>query len=161
ATGFGPAHSGYDLDTRIASKPNTSYVSMSVQGDGKVVVAGTLLDPNGNALDGFGELRVTADGLADTTFGTDGLASQFVGHAAGANAAALPRHRKTLVTGGYGGQCGTTRLGGDAAAAAATPSLSTSSSPDTAAPAGSLDALALGLRLDNGPRVAAYRPISR
>jgi uncharacterized delta-60 repeat protein len=93
-TGFGPSHSGYDIDTRIATDPGSSG-TMSVQGDDKLVVTS-----------GFGELRVTAAGLADTTFGTNGLATQFQGQAGGFNAIAMAPDGKILLAGNWGGSQG-------------------------------------------------------
>jgi uncharacterized delta-60 repeat protein len=114
-TGFGPSHAGYYIDTRIATNPGSSG-TMCVQGDDKLVVTA-----------GFAELRVTAAGLADTTFGTGGLATQFQGQSGGFNGIAMAPDGKILLAGSWGasqGQFATVRLMGGA------------SSPMMAAPAG-------------------------
>jgi hypothetical protein len=75
-----------------------------VQGDDKLVVTA-----------GFNELRVTAAGLADTTFGTGGLATQFPGQSGGFNAIAMAPDGKILLAGAWGatqGQFATVRLMG-------------------------------------------------
>jgi uncharacterized delta-60 repeat protein len=103
-TGFGPSHAGYLIDTRIQTNPNSSWGAMGVQGDDKLVVTG-----------GFAELRVTAAGLTDTTFGTGGLATQFQGQGGGFNGIAMAPDGKILLTGTWGdsqGQFATARLMG-------------------------------------------------
>jgi uncharacterized delta-60 repeat protein len=140
-TGFGPSHTGYDIDTRMMVDIWAGiHGRMCVQGDDKVVVTGAT-----NGVSGFTELRVTAAGLPDTTFGTNGLATQLQGQSATADAIAMAPDGKIAVVGSYNSQFSTIRLmGGSSSPMTATPEWATATQPDAITILGDWDhALAL------------------
>jgi uncharacterized delta-60 repeat protein len=136
-TGFGPSHTGYDIETQVQTSPSSSGGTMCVQGDDKLVVTAGLIDPTNptRTIGGFTELRVTAAGLADTTFGTNGLATQFQGQSAGSSAIAMAPDGKIVVAGNWGssqGQFATIRLmGGSSSSMMAVPAGTTATPFDS------------------------------
>jgi uncharacterized delta-60 repeat protein len=82
--------------------PTNSYLprggeDVALQRDGKILVAGTILDATSHWY--FGVLRYTPDGSLDRTFAGDGLAELDLGEAEFAHAVALQRDGRIVVAG--------------------------------------------------------------
>ena len=96
-TSFG---SGGEVVTNIVT--DNSYAQGSrVQGDGKIVVAGTFATVAGPSFRQFALARFNSDGSLDATFGTGGLVLTAIGQYALADAVALQSDGK-IVAGGNG-----------------------------------------------------------
>jgi len=78
---------------------------VAVQPDGKIVAAGCIWSyGDGGPKTEFLLARFAADGTLDTTFGTGGIVSTEIGHAAEARTVLLQPDGKILVVGSTGGE---------------------------------------------------------
>jgi uncharacterized delta-60 repeat protein len=122
AGGVGWGTGGGEVDTVVArfmkdGKPDSTFglngsgfrsvdvggqdcaFAVGLQADGKIVTAGRYLGPSGKY--GFSVTRVTTDGSPDSTFGTPGGVTHFVGANAEASALAIQLDG-SIVVAGYG-----------------------------------------------------------